>query len=81
MYRSQLPNTADDDDVHMESVISAEVGHQQGAHSIHEYFFSLRTVRSTGVQRHCQIHSATFQVDNHLQDGVCYYGESARVVT
>ena len=51
-FRSQLPAAAVDDVVHCEGQVMAEIGHHsRSLSSLESFFFSLRTVASTGAAR------------------------------
>ncbi len=51
-FRSQLPAAAVDDVVHCEGQVMAEIGHHPRSLSgLESFFFSLRTVASTGAAR------------------------------
>ena len=51
-FRSQLPAAAVDDVVHCEGQVMAEIGHHsRSLSSLELFFFSLRTVASTGAAR------------------------------
>ncbi len=49
-HRLSLPDTDADDEVHLEGDVMSEIGRQKGVHNIDMHFFSLRTVKSTGVK-------------------------------